>query len=253
MNATEAINKITDLLGLRTKQSFMVTKLVDNETEITNNKEGETLEVGDELFIVKESTLVPAPEGEHITREGVKISVGADSVIYKIEEEKEQDGVTTEIETEIKDEEVDMMSSATLADGTKIETDEQGDFAVGQQLYVITEDGSRAKAPEGEHTTESGITITTDAEGVITGVKYPDEPGEGSLEDMKKDMEKMKQAMGEIVSLFTEMNKMKEDFEKTKKEFNEFKKQPDRSPVVKNYVKENILDLKLELIKNSKR
>lgn len=250
MNATEAINKIVELLGLgKTAQAFMTTKLVDGETEITNNKDTDVLEVGDELFVVKDSVLVPAPEGEHVTREGLKLYVGADSVIYQIEAEGEE-GVVDEAEVEVEVEtETDMMSRATLADGTTIETDEEGDFAVGQQLYVVKEDGERSKAPEGEHTTESGITLTCDAEGVITGVKYPDEEGEGSLEDMKKEMESMKQAMAEMVSLFREFDSLKQDFES-------FKKQPDRKPVVKHFstdAKENILDLKLELIKNSRR
>jgi hypothetical protein len=37
-------------------------------------------------------------------------------------------------------------------------------------------------APSGEHTTDSGIVITVDGDGIISGVKHPDEEGEGSLE-----------------------------------------------------------------------
>lgn len=74
-------------------------------------------------------------------------------------------------------------AEATLADGTKITNMVDGDFAVGQELHVITEEGEHVIAPSGEHTTESGIVITVDEAGQITGVKYPDEAGEGSLED----------------------------------------------------------------------
>lgn len=73
-------------------------------------------------------------------------------------------------------------AEATLADGTKITNMVEGDFEVGQELHVITEEGEHVIAPSGEHTTESGIVITVDGEGKITGVKYPDEEGEGSLE-----------------------------------------------------------------------
>ena len=256
MNATEAINKIVDLLGLNVKtEQFSSTKLMNGETEVTNNKES-VFQVGDELFIVNESTLSPAPEGEHITREGLILYVGADSVIYKIEEKKEQESVDNEPEVEIEIETADNvmsemeMTRATLADGTVILTDEDGPFAVGQKLYV-EKDGEKVTAPEGEHTTESGITLTVDGEGMITGVKYPDESGEGSMEDMKKEMDKMKQAMSEMVELFKSVNEFKEEFGNIKKDFESFKKQPDRSPVVKNVQKENILDLKLELLKNS--
>tara|TARA_R110000803_G_scaffold123413_1_gene191348 strand:+ start:2312 stop:2959 length:648 start_codon:yes stop_codon:yes gene_type:complete len=70
---------------------------------------------------------------------------------------------------------------ATLADGTKITNMAEGDFEVGQTLHVITEEGEHVVAPSGSHTTESGIEITVDGEGVITGVKHPDTEGEGSL------------------------------------------------------------------------
>lgn len=252
MNAKEAINRISELLNLKFKEEkFFVTKLMDGETEVTNNKEAE-LQIGDELYIVKESTLSPAPMGEHITREGVKVTVDEAAVIVKLET-KESEEVEDRVEegiVGIEDEREDMMSSDTLADGTKIETDEAGKFAVGQQLYFMTESGEKVKAPAGEHTTQSGITIVTDGEGVITGVKYPDESGEGSLEDYKK----MKEAMSEMVSLLGEFSKFAKDFESFKKDFEEFKKQPDRTPVVKNFsTNESILDWKLELLKNSKR
>jgi|LakMenEpi03Aug12_release.lakeMendotaPanAssembly.Ray.scaffolds.fasta_scaffold185216_1 hypothetical protein len=251
MNATEAINKIASLLNLNSKvEKFMVTKLEDGTTEVSNNKEGELM-IDDTLYIVQESTLKPAPEGIHTTREGLKLYVNSESKIVKIESASSVEESETEEEVETTS---DMMSSAVLTDGTKIETDEDGEFKVGQQLYVITEAGEKVTAPEGEHTTESGITIVTDGEGKITGVKYPDSTGEGSLGEDKNEMKKMKEAMSEMIGLLTELNKFKTDFESIKKDFEEFKKQPDRQPVVKtNFAKENILDWKLELLKNSKK
>jgi hypothetical protein len=259
MNPTDAINKIIDLLSPKLKsEKFMVTKLVD-DTEITNNKDGEDmLQIGDELYIVKESVLQPAPSGVHETREGILITVGEDSVIFKMEKKMEtmEDSVVEESITDIEDEKEDMMkrenmTSATLADGTKIETDGEGDFQVGEKLYVITEEGDRVVAPEGEHTTESGIVLTVDSESVITGVKYPDEQGEGSLEDMKK----MKETMSSLLSMMNELKKFTTEFKEFKTEFEEFKKQPDREPVIKKFStnKSDLLDWKLELIKNSKK
>jgi len=251
MTATDAIQKIVDLLGLKVKsEKFYSTKLEDGQTEITNNREGETFEIGDEIFVVKDSILQPAPSGEHKTREGLVISVGEDSVVYKIESKEMVDGKVVETETEIEDEtKTDMMSSATLTDGTKVETDESGDFKPGQKLYVITQEGERVSAPEGEHTTESGIVLTVDRDGFLTGVKYPDEPGEGSLEEMKK----MKEMMMEVVSMMKKMEGFTNDFESFKKDFEEFKKQPDREPVLQTkFSKSNdLLDWKYELIKSS--
>jgi ribosomal protein L21E len=246
MTATEAINTIKELLGFRTEK-FMITKLVD-ETEITNGND-DAFQVGDELFIVEDSILKPAPAGRHETREGLILETGEDSVIMKIEQvEKEEDSTVETAVDNIEDERVDMMSKATLTDGTVIETDETGDFQVGQKLFVITQEGDRVQAPEGEHTTESGIVLTVDAEGFITGVKYPDEAGEGSLEDMKK----MKEAMSNMIALLEKMENFKSDFETFKKEFETFKKQPDRTPVLNKFNKQSdVLDNKLELIRNS--
>lgn len=90
------------------------------------------------------------------------------------------ENITSEQNEEVKEE---SFASAKLADGTEISNKEAGDFAVGQTLYVITEAGDEVIAPSGEHTTESGISITVDGEGKITGVHRPDEAGEGSLSE----------------------------------------------------------------------
>ena len=82
--------------------------------------------------------------------------------------------------------------SATLEDGTKVTNDINEAFAIGQMLYVITEEGEKVAAPEGDHVTESGIVLTVDAEGKIADLKRPDEPGEGAglaEHDEKEDME----------------------------------------------------------------
>jgi hypothetical protein len=149
MNASEAITKIAELLGMNFKrESFMVTKLEDGSTEITNNKET-LFDVGDELFLVEDSILKPAPAGTHTTREGVILTVGEDSVISKIEkvEDEEQERVE-DAETEI---EVDgeAFDEAKLTDGTVIFTEEDGDFAPGQKLFAKTESGETVQAPEG--------------------------------------------------------------------------------------------------------
>ena len=87
MNATEAINNIKELLGLKLKkETFYTTVLVDGETTVTNNLDKDSFEVGETLYVVGESTLSPAPEGEHETREGLKITLDEESIIVKLEE-----------------------------------------------------------------------------------------------------------------------------------------------------------------------
>ena len=252
MNATEAINRIADLLGMKFKsEKFFQTKLVDGMTTITNNIEA-PFSVGDSLFVVGEdSIMTPAPAGSHETREGIILIVKEDGMISAIEE-KPEEGETSDVveESETEIESVpEVMSEATLTDGTKIMTDTEGDFKVGDKLYVMTESGEKVGAPEGEHTTESGITLTVDSESIITGVKYPDEQGEGSLES-KKEMKEMKEAMNEMFNLLKELHN---DFESYKKDYEEFKKQPNfKEPVVrKTFGKENLLDAKVRFLKEN--
>ena len=80
-------------------------------------------------------------------------------------------------------------ATATLEDGTKITNDKGSEFAVGDKVFVEV-DGEKKPAPEGDHITESGMSITLDAESIITGMKRPDEAGEGS-EGLAEDEEEM--------------------------------------------------------------
>lgn len=77
--------------------------------------------------------------------------------------------------------------SAKLVDGTEITNSKDSAFAVGDELFVITESGEHVIAPSGEHTTESGITVTVDGEGKITGIARPDGSDEGSLAEHEED------------------------------------------------------------------
>ena len=113
------------------------------------------------------------------------------SLVKKYFSLTEIENITSEKNEEVKEE---SFASAKLADGTEISNKEAGDFAVGQTLYVITEAGDEVIAPSGEHTTESGISITVDGEGKITGIHRPDEAGEGSLSEEEYSKEEALEA-----------------------------------------------------------
>ena len=84
MNAKQAIDKIAELLKFTFKaEKFYSTKLIDG-TEVTNNLD-EDFKIGQVLYVVGDSTLTPAPAGSHITRENLKVTVDAESVIIAIE------------------------------------------------------------------------------------------------------------------------------------------------------------------------
>ena len=107
------------------------------------------------------------------------------------------------INEEVKEE---SFATAKLVDGTEITNMSDGEFEVGQELHVITAEGDHVVAPSGEHTTESGITLTVDGEGKITGVARPDEAAEGSLAE---DEVPMTEAMSaeEVVETVEEEDK----------------------------------------------
>lgn len=88
--------------------------------------------------------------------------------------------------TENNEEQKETFAVAHLADGTEITNKKPAEFAVGDALFVVTEEGE-LQAPSGEHTTDSGIVITVSEEGLITGIHRPDEAGEGSLEEMSTE------------------------------------------------------------------
>lgn len=146
---------------------------------------------------------------------------------------------------------------ATLIDGTKITNKSDNKFEPGQNLYVLDAEGNEVSAPEGEHQTESGITLTVDANGVITGVKEPEMEGEGSLEAKKEKMgdyspaEKIlevaeavvdsgltPEAVLEMVSpIIEEIAAVKEEIAMMKKEFEDYKNGPAKENMKKTFSK----------------
>jgi hypothetical protein len=104
----------------------------------------------------------------------------------------------TENIEEVKDEAVKAtFAEATLVDGTRITNMLDAEFEVGQELHVITQEGEHVIAPSGEHTTESGITITVDGEGKITGVARPDGDDSGSLAEEEMSAESTEETVTE--------------------------------------------------------
>jgi hypothetical protein len=171
MNATEAIDKIVKLLGLKfQKESFFRTYLKDGETEITNNLEGD-FQVGQTLYVVGESTLSPAPKGEHITREGLVLVVDAESTIYEIKSEIEEaieEVIEDENEMEGSKAKVKMVE-AKDAQGNILESDT---FDVGEMVYVVGPDGEKTPAPNGEHQV-----VLKDSEGNEVKIRIQTEDG----------------------------------------------------------------------------
>jgi hypothetical protein len=242
LNAKDAIGKIKELLNLEfseTKQKFFSSQLEDG-TKVTNNTDSVDLNLGDTLYVVaNDGNLVPAPgDMEHTLSSGEVVKLDIESKVVAM---ASMDAVSNETPDEVEvvveakeTEEEQKFVSATLEDGTKITNESSDDFEVGQTLYVITEEGDTVKAPEGSHTTESGIQIVVDEEGAITGVRRPDEEGSGSLESseqftiLKTEMAEIKTAISQVLNLFSEFSASAEvELNEVKKELENFKKSPE--------------------------
>ena len=170
MNATQAIDRIVQLLGLKfKKEKFFKTILADGQTEVTNNFDGE-FQVGQTLYVVGESTLTPAPTGTHKTREGMVITVDEESTITKIESMESEK--IEENESEVESQEGLSFTEAKDAQGQVLSSPT---FDVGEKVMVVSSDGSEKPAPDGEHQVvlkdtsgnENKIRIQT-KDGVIT-------------------------------------------------------------------------------------
>jgi len=129
MTAKEAVDRIAELLNLKfnSSQKFATTKLEDG-TEVTNNLD-EEFKIGQELYVVGESTLTPAPAGTHTTREGLKITVDSESIIIAMEEktteapadeagkpesEVKDESMSEEVEVEVPTEAADVMTEEVI-------------------------------------------------------------------------------------------------------------------------------------------
>lgn len=103
------------------------------------------------------------------------------------------------------------LASEKLADGkTVVEAEE---FAVGQDLMVVAEDGSKSPAPAGEHETESGKKIVVDEAGKIVSIEEEESESEGATVEI--EVEKAAEAVkkGEEEVKMAEEAPMKEKLE----------------------------------------
>jgi hypothetical protein len=254
MDATTAINNIRKMLGLQfKKETFKSTFLVDGTTEVTNNME-EDFQVGQTLYVVKESTLVPGPEGSHTTRDGMVISLDTESTIIAIVSEDKSTDAEVEQEagkdmnyTEARDAQGQLLESST--------------FDVGEDVFLVKDDGSKEPAPNGEYQVvlkdtsgnENKIRIQV-LDGKIIQRENVEEMMKPEMmnADFSKDIEDIKLSLNNLLELVGSMNgKFKTELNSLKSDFDTFKKLPERKSVEeKKTYTESFADYRLNLIKN---
>lgn len=256
MNATQAIDSIVKLLGLQFKKESFTSSFLTDGTEVTNNADGD-FEVGNTLYVVKESTLAPAPEGTHELRDGLVLTVDSESTIIAIADKTPE---STDVNST-----PEKMTIAKDAQGQDLESPT---FDVGEDVFVIGADGSKTPAPDGEHQVvlkdESGnenkIRIIV-KDGKITERENVEESSEDESgeEEMNtkfaQEINDIKLSLEQLLKVVDSMNgKFKTEFNSLKNDFESFKKSPERKAVdEKKTFSENFSDYKLELIRNSRR
>ena len=132
---------------------------------------------------------------------------------------KELVGVQLEEVQEVK------LAQATLENGTVIESE---DFAVGSEVFIVTED-EKVALPVGEYTLEDGEMIKVEEEGIIAAIGKPEEaPEEEEAEEELKEEEMAyatKEELAEVKSMIEEIKAMLEPKEEMSEEVEETDKE----------------------------
>lgn len=88
-----------------------------------------------------------------------------------------------------------------LSDGeTQVTNNREGDFELGDVIYIINDNGDLIPAPTGEHETESGFIIVLDEESILTEMREPEdeEEAEENVEEEAEVEEEMSEEEEEI-------------------------------------------------------
>lgn len=163
------------------------------------------------------------------------------------------------------------MAEARLMDGTKVTNNLEGDFEIGQTLYVVAEDGTLVLAPSGEHTLEDGVVVMLDEASLITEIKA--EGAEETTEVVEEEtmeeivvetpvevedvitadvVEAVVEALTPVVE---EIKTIQEELKNIKKEFNTFKESEEIKPIKtkKETYSQSFTDYRVEMLKKLKK
>jgi len=149
------------------------------------------------------------------------------------------------LETKTNTEEV-KLAETTLVDGTVVKT--EGEFEVGKQLFVVTEEGD-IPVPEGLHETSEGVIIGVDEAGIIVSIE---EPAEEVIVEEKEQFgdDLVNQIVG---ALSPKLDDLQKQINSIKGEFHEFRDGPATDKIrnnigAMNKVEQSIHDARMATI-----
>lgn len=149
MTSKEAIKKIMTILNF-SEQKFYESK---TEQGVAMKMEDE-LEVGKVLYVVTDEGMIPAPSGKHIMEDGTEIEVDEMGSVSKIKMGDYTYGETEDEKLEDKKEMEDIKDESMIEAKSGDLKLESPTFDVGETIDVVSEDGSKTPAPDGEHQVE---------------------------------------------------------------------------------------------------
>jgi len=108
------------------------------------------------------------------------------------------------------------LAQATLENGTVIESE---DFAVGSEVFIVTED-EKVALPVGEYTLEDGEMLKVEEEGIIASIGKAEEeaPAEEEIEASEEEVYATKEEVAELKSMIEEIKAMLEPKEEMSSE-----------------------------------
>jgi len=192
MNSKEALERIKIVLGLK-PQTFYEAK---TEQGIPVKIDGE-LAVGQMIYVSTEEGMIPAPAGIHKLDDGSEIEVDEEGKVSKIKmgdiemEKTEDEKLEDKKEEEVKDKK---FVDAKSHDGAVLQSPS---FDVGEEIYVVKEDGAKVPAPNGEHQV-----ILKDSKGEDVKIRVQVQDGKIVQRDNVEQEEEM--SVEKIVEIFGE-------------------------------------------------
>jgi major membrane immunogen (membrane-anchored lipoprotein) len=221
MTVQDAIKKINKLFGF---QKFNSLKLKDTEQELILEK---GLTVGEPVYMILPNGQLPAKDGEYVLEDSTKIKI--------------QDGKVHEIKYDMENKDQKFVE-AKLKDGTVVESNT---FDVGEEVSVVSPDGNKSPAPDGEHElslkdssgNEVVIRIITKDGKIVERMNVEEKPEEmGMLPELSVgndiiEDEFKKKMIEKMEALFEKIEKMASDYEEMKNKVAKFSKEPAGEPV----------------------
>ena len=200
--------------------------------------------------------------------------MNASDAINKIKEMLGLEFSSVETSKEVEETTQENFATTDLQDGTKITNDKEGDFELGDKIYVVDEEGVLSSAPSGEHTLRDGYVVVLDEESTLIEIRVPESEDvadvvdeETSPEELSEQTEEtsefnfedeLKTIKSSIEEMLKLMEKQTEDFtsqvEEVKNDFESFKNQPQMGGInEKKNITQNFSDYRLGILNKHRK